>query len=176
MSLQRIVIDTGNLTAAGFKSVCDLSPGELDAAVNLQNYIGALCGGLQAASLSIKVGAVKATGTITSTGTAANNETMTICGQTLTAKTSGAVPASGEFNISGTVATQATNIAAAINAVPALVGVCSAVSLLGVVTVTAAVPGLIGNGLVMVDVNLANVAVSGFANGSDGTSYTLALT
>lgn len=174
MSLMRIVLDSP-LSADGLKSVCDLSPGQLPALNNLEKYLGGVSGGNYMANLIVLQGAVKATGSITSTGTSANNETMTICGQTLTAKTSGAVAADGEFNISATVGTQAASIALAINSMPELVGICSAEALAGVVTVSAAVPGLIGNGLVMVDVNLGNVTVAGFSGGSDGTSYTLDL-
>lgn len=170
MSFQRLIITT-DLTADGFKSVCDLSPLQLPAANNFENYIAALTGGNQMAKLDFNVGAVQATASITSTGTAGNNETMKLCNETLTAKSSGAVPANGEFNVSATVGTQATNIAAAINAMPELQSLVSAVANAGVVTVTALVPGAIGNGLECADVNLANVAVAGFANGSDGTNY-----
>ena len=62
-------------------------------------------------------GPVAATATITSTGTATAAETMSIANQTLTAETSGAVPALGQFNISGTVGVQAASIALAINSV-----------------------------------------------------------
>lgn len=175
MSLQKIVINTGSSNSANdFKSVCDLSPGQLPALVNLVNYLASVPD-QQQALLTIDVGAVQATATITSTGTAANNETMRICNQVLTAKTSGAVAASGEFNISATPATQATNIAAAINAVVALSGLVSATSNAGVVTVTASSPGINGNGLECIDVNLANVAVTGFSGGSNGTTYSLDL-
>ena len=92
-------------------------------------------------------GPISATATITSTGTATAAETMSVCNQTLTAETSGAVPASGQFNISGTVGVQAASIALAINSMPALSGVVTATSSLGVVTVTAVNPGIAGNGL-----------------------------
>lgn len=175
MSLQRLIINTGSLTADGFKSVCDLSPGQLPALQNLENYLGALSGGNQMALLSINVGAVQATASITSTGTATAAQTMKLCNQTLTAKASGAVPADGEFNVSATIGTQATNIAAAINAMPELSGIVTASASLGVVTVTAVVPGVLGNGLECADVDLGNVSVVGFADGSDGTAYSLDL-
>lgn len=175
MSLQLITIDTGDQTANDFKSVCPLEAGQLEACQSLVNYFGALEGGLQMAEVLVKVGAVQASGTITSAGTAGNNETMTLAGQTLTAKSSGAVPADGEFNVSATPATQATNIALAINSMPELEGIVTATALLGVVTVTVVTPGLIGNGIVMVDVNLANVTVVGMSGGADGTTYTLDL-
>jgi len=172
MSLQVLTIDTLQ-TANSFKSECDLAPLGLPALNNLINYLCGVSGGNKPAKLTINVGAVKASGLITSTGIAVNNQTMTCAGQTITAKTSGAVAADGEFDISATVATQAANIAAAINAVAVLQGVVSAVAVLGVVTVSAVVPGLIGNGLVMVDVDLANVTVSDITGGLNGTEYTI---
>ena len=174
MSLQRIIIDTGSATANDFKSKCDLAPLGLPGLQSLENFIGSIPN-QNSSLLEVKVGAVQATATITSTGTAANNQTMTLCKETLIAKTSSAVPASGEFDISATPATQATNIALAINSLPALAGIVTATSALGVVTVTAVVPGLIGNGLEAVDVDLANVTVVDFSGGTDGTSYTLDL-
>jgi hypothetical protein len=117
-------------------------------------------------------GPVAATATITSTGSAVNNETMLLCNQTLTAKTSGAVAASGEFNISGTVGTQAANIAAAINAVPALQKSVTALAALGVVTVTAIGPGTVGNGL-QISESLTNVTIAAFSGGTDANVVTL---
>jgi hypothetical protein len=110
-------------------------------------------------------GPVAASATITSTGTASNGETMSLLNQTLTAKTSGAVAANGEFNISGTVGTQAANIAAAINKA------VSAKALAGVVTVTASVPGTIGNGL-QISESLTNVTATAFAGGTDALVQT----
>lgn len=120
-----------------------------------------------------QVGAVQATATITSTGTASNNETMSIANQTLTAKTSGADPTLGEFNISGTVGTQATNIALAINSKVALAAFVTATSSLGVVTVTAKAGGTVGNAYQMSEA-LTNVTVTQFTGGTNGTATTLA--
>lgn len=122
---------------------------------------------------TIETGLANATATITSTGSASNNETASVANQTLTAKTSGAVAANGEFNISGTVGTQATNIAAAINALVALSGVVSATSLAGVVTITATTAGVMGNGL-QISESLTNVTATAFAGGSNGTKVVLA--
>ncbi len=173
MSLQTITINT-SLSADGFKSVCDLAPGGLPAVVNLSNYFASVPD-QQPALLTVNVGAVQASGTITSTGTAANNETMRLANVVITAKTSGAVAADGQFNISATPATQAASIAAAINAVPALSGVVTASAVAGVVTVTSVVPGIVGNAIECIDVNLANVTVVGMSGGSAGTTYTLDL-
>lgn len=123
--------------------------------------------GAQVSYTKVATGVLASSATITSTGTASDAETMSIANVTLTAKTSGAVAANGEFNISGTVATQATNIAAAINAVPALSGIATATSALGVVTVTSVIPGKASNGLQMSEA-LTNVTVTQFSGGSDG--------
>jgi len=172
-SLQRLII-TSDGTTADFQSRCDLAPGQLPATNNFINYISGLCGGNSSALLAFKVGAAQATATVTSTGTAANNETMLLCNSTLTAKTSGAVPASGEFNISAVVATQATSIALAINSVVLLQGTVSATSALGVVTITSLVPGLVGNGL-QISEALGNVTNTAFSGGLDGTTYNIDL-
>lgn len=179
MSITRLVI-TNDLTTDGMKSQCDLAPGQLPALNNFIDYCGALAGGNQMALLEFDMGMVAASGTITVTSTGpADSETGTIAGYTLTAKTSGAVPANGEFNISATPATVATGIAAAINAVVGLKSLVSAaVTGTGVVTVTSLALGTPGNGIKFVDVNLANTAFSGsgfLASGSDGTAYDLDL-
>lgn len=170
MSFQRLIIESP-LTADGFKSVCNLAPGQLDALQSFENYLGAVSGGNESAKLSFQVGAVKATATIVSTGAATAAQTMTILNVTLTAVASD--PGQNEFVPSGTVGTQAANIAAAINASDDLAGKVTATALAGTVTVASVVPGLIGNGLQIADVNLANVAVNAFSGGADGTSYTL---
>lgn len=146
--------------------------GGLDAVQSLENYIGALEGGLQMADLAINVGAVKASGTLTvAAGGSTNNQACTILNVTLTAKTSST--ANNEFSISATAATQAANMAAAINASTSLAGKVTAVAALGVVTISSVIPGLLGNGMQLSAGNLANVTAGAFANGSNGTSYSI---
>jgi hypothetical protein len=173
MSLQRLIINS-DLSAVGFKSVCDLSPLQLPAANNFADYIAGLCGGNYMALLSFQVGAVQAAGLLTvSAGGSANNETCTVCNVTLTGKTSST--ANNEFTVSATAATQATNMAACINASTSLAGKVTATAALGVVTITSVVPGLVGNGLQLSAGTLANVAATAFAGGDDGTSYSVDL-
>lgn len=173
MSLQRLIINS-DLTALGFKSVCDLTPGQLVAANNFENYIAGLTGGNYMALLSFAIGAVQATATFTvAAGGSANGQIGTLLNTNLTAVTAGAVPASGQFNISATPATQAASMVLAINAV--LGTKVLATNLLGVVTVTALVPGVMGNGFQISAGNLANVTAGAWANGSDGTAYTVDL-
>lgn len=125
-------------------------------------------------AISVEGQAVAAYGLLTvSAGGSSDAETCSVCGVTLTAKTSGAVPANGEFNISATAAVQATNMAATINAVAALSGIVTGSSALGVVTITAATKGLVGNGLQLSE-SLSNVAATAFAHGAaDATAITL---
>lgn len=136
-------------------------------------YMHAMAGDPYIGSMHMVTGAVQATGRLTSTGSASDAETALVANQTLTAKSSGAVPANGEFNISGTVATQATNIALAINSIAALSGVVTATAALGVVTITAVAPGTIGNGLQLSEA-LTNVTATAFSGGADGTVYNFA--
>lgn len=172
MSLQTIVIDT-SLTADGFESVCPLAALGLPALQSLEQYFAMLQGGLQSTnSLLVSVGATAAAGTFTFSSTGpTNNQTCTICGITFTAKTSAS--SENEFTVSATPATVATNLKNAINASSDLEGIVTAESALGVVTVTAVVPGLMGNGLVIDAGTLSNTVVVTPAGGSDGTQYSL---
>lgn len=138
----------------------------------ISSYFAGIAGGPFSGSCIVSTGAVQATATITSTGTATAADTVTVANIVLTAVASGAVPADGEWNISGTVATQATSIALAINSIATLVGKVTATSALGVVTVTAFVPGVSGNGLAMSE-NAANVTVTQFASGAEDAAVTV---
>lgn len=171
-SLQRLIIDFQG-TTADFKSICDLSPGQLPALNNFSDFIGGLLGGAtQGALLSFAVGATQASGTVTFASTGpTNGQTCTIAGVTFTAVTSGAT--GNQFNISATPATVAANLASAINAASSLSGILTATSALGVVTVKPVVPGKIGNGIVMANVNLSNTTIVSLTGGTDGTAYTI---
>lgn len=179
MSLQRLVIDTGaDQSADDFKSVCNLAPGQLPAANNFANYIAGLAGGLgqglAPTTLAFKVGAVQAAGTLTvATGGSTAGQACTILNTTFTGRASN--PAANEFVVSATAATQAANMAAAINASADLAGKVTASALLGVVTITCVVPGLMGNGLQLSAGNLGNTTAGAFAGGTDGTAYNLSL-
>lgn len=171
MSKQLIIIDT-NLTTDGFKSVCPLAAGPVEGLQSLENYIVALEGGNQSADVTAKVGAVSASATFTvsSTGSVAA-QAGSLLNITLTGRAS--APAANEFVVSTTPSVQATNMAAAINASTSLNTKVTAVAVGAVVTITSKIPGVMSNGLQISAGTLANVAVGAFANGSDGTSYTL---
>lgn len=138
---------------------------------NLASYFEAISGAVYSGSMHEVTGAVNAVGllTVSSTGPT-NGETALVANQTLTAVTSGAVPANGEFNINASATVVAVGIALAINSIVALSGVVSATSALGVVTITAVAPGKIGNGLQLSE-SMTNVAATAFASGVDGHTY-----
>lgn len=165
-------------SAATFDARCKLVPGRSGQSLtNIGNYFEAIGGGPYAGSCLVSSGAVMAQGkvTITSTGPT-DGETMTVGNVTITAKTSGAVPAEGEFDINASATIVATGMALAINSVPELAGVVTASSLAGVVTITAAVPGAIGNGIDLTEA-MTNVAITNamgsLTAGTDGTQTTV---
>lgn len=173
-SLSTIVLTAGDMSAAALQSVINFGA-KKEGAVQLAAFIESMAGGIHVGTLDCRVGAVQATGTLTVSSTGpANNETAVVAGTTITAKTSGAVIANGEFNISATPSVCAANIAATINAVASLIGVVTATSNSGVVTITSSVPGLLGNGLILTEA-MANVAAVAFSGGTNGTVYSIDL-
>ena len=145
-----------------------------DAKCCLQDFINFLQGvqaGVYRLIGGFAFGAVQSSATLTvdSTGSTAP-EIMTICNVVFTARASGAT--GNEFNVSATPATQAANMAAAINASANLAGKVTATALLGVVTVTAVIAGLSGNGF-QISEGLTNVALVAFASGSNGDTLAI---
>ena len=132
---------------------------------NWSSYFAAVADGAKNTSTVYADTLVQATATITSTGAATAAETVTVANIVLTAVASGADPAAGEWNVSGTVATQAASMALAINTISTLSGKVTATSNLGVVTITSVVPGIIGNGL-QISENATNVTNTDFSGGS----------
>lgn len=172
-SYQRLVV-TYSGTTNDFKSVCDLSMGGLPATNNFVDFMSSLTGGNQMALCHYKIGAVKSTGTITFVSFVAN-DTFTLAGITVTAKTSGATGA--QFNIGGspTDTTTAAAAAAFINSYASFSGVVTATSALGVVTLSGAVPGTIGNAIGIVISAHGSVSGALMTSGSDGTAYNIDL-
>jgi len=166
MAFQVLTIETTE-TAAQVLSIVDLNNGATSAVQSYENYLAGINGGVFRAEIDIAVGGVQASATLTSTGAATAAQTVTIGNVVLTA-VAGA-PAANEFTLSATPATQAANIAAAINASANLTGIVTATSALGVTTITAVVPGVAGNGL-QISETLSNVTLVAFAGGTAGTT------
>ena len=144
---------------------------------NLINLLESIVGGAQNAWMNVQWVPVQATITGTFTGSPSNNETITIAGQTITAKTSGA--GANEFNIDSTPTLNAAACAAAINASAVLSVWVVASSLAGVLTVRAIQPGVVGNAITLAD-GFSNFTWAGsaarLAGGAVGTgeaSYVL---
>lgn len=177
MSLQRLIIDT-TLTGDEFTSILGLESADRHGlAKGLENWFQGESGGayIAGSTTSLNVAAVQASGTVTFASTGpTNNQTCTIAGVTWTAKTS-ATPLAAEFTRSDTPATVAANLAAAINAYVAFNNILTATSASGVVTISCAIPGKVGNGIVMANVNLSNTTFVTFAGGTEGTAYTIDL-
>lgn len=91
--------------------------------------------------------AVAATGTYTATGQPSNNDTASVNGVTFTAVTG--TPTTNQFKIGATQQATMANFAAAINAstTAGVTGVLTASASGSVVTITALIPGRIGNGI-----------------------------
>lgn len=93
--------------------------------------------------------AAAATGTVTLSGAGTAGDTVVINGVTLTAVASGAV--NNQWNVGASATASAANLAAAIVAStsPLVSGTVTASSLAGVVTLTAAAVGLLGNAVTL---------------------------
>ena len=176
MSITNIALDIPLLSAGAFARVMPTNTqGPRISIRRVADFIKGLAGGARAGVVELRVGAVKATATLTVTSTGpTNTETFVVAGTTFTAVTSGAT--GNQFNISATPATVAANIVAAVNgsATAAVTGAVVASAVSGVVTFTAKIAGTIGNGLVLTE-SLTNVALAGFSGGSDGTLQTFNL-
>lgn len=175
MSLVRLILNS-DLSADGFKSVCDLSPGQLPALNNFIDYCGGLSGGNYMGLMEFDVGAVQASGSLRcAAGGSTAAQACTVLNVTLTAIDPG-TPSMNQFVVSATAATQAQNMVDAINSSTDLNTKVVATRVNGDVVITSLVPGVMGNGLQLSAGNLSNVTVqSAFSGGSDGTSYDLDL-
>lgn len=180
-----MVLTSLNLTTAQLESLLNINPTSGGAVVpgssqehanRLESLLAGGTSGVWPATLVMNLGSVaaSATATITSTGPT-NGETIVVAGVTLTAATS--TNTGSHFAISATPSIVAANLAAAINrSVP--VNVLTATVSAGVVTMTASVPGSIGNFVTVVNTNLANTTVTGsglLANGTDGDTCKVTL-
>ena len=175
MSLQRMVLDLPQFTQTDIERALRIQSNKALLSIrSLSDFLRGIAGGARRAVVEICTGAVQSAASLTLTGAPTATETFVLCGRTFTARASGAVV--NEFNIGGDVTTTAANIAAAINASddPRVTGSVVATSLAGVVTITAKVPGTLGNGLVLTE-SLSNATRVDFAGGTEGTSTTFNL-
>lgn len=177
MSLTRITTNTPDSATSVANHINPQATSPMQTKLNLANWFQGMSMGTypDATSVEIDTGAVKASATVTFSSTGpVNDETMTVAGVTITAKTS-ATPGALEFTRSNTPNTDAVNLAALLNAHASFTGiVTAAVTATGVVTITAAVPGTIGNAIGLTE-SMTNTGVSGalLSGGLNGTQVTL---
>jgi hypothetical protein len=139
------------------------------AGVKIVDYFQKVCSGSRAGVVQTKIGAVKAAGTVTLVSQVATN-TVTINGVVLTAVASGAT--TDQYNVGGGDTTAAASLASAINANTTLDGMVVATSSLGVVTVTALVPGELGNAITLAISANGSVSAARMAGGTNGDTET----
>lgn len=150
----------------------------------LSTMFGSCAQGAVASNLKMAYNAIAAQATITVTGTGTNGDTLTILGTTITMVTSGALPASNQVNIGGSVTALANQIVGLINGTTALspnswAGLTSASNVAGVITLTVLIPGVIGNVLVATSKSSTALTITHdfgtFVAGSEGTAATFKL-
>jgi phage tail sheath gpL-like len=153
------------------------TPSRVEMLNRLINFLAGIAGGAYAGtSLRYSTAAVKASGTVTCAAVQAD-DTVTINGQTFTAKASGATGDQWNITALDNTATAAA-LAAAINAstTAGVTGIVTATSALGVVTISAIQSGKVGNAISLASSDGTRLAVSAakLASGAD-TSVTLSL-
>ena len=146
--------------------------------------------GGMACNLALALNPVAALATITCSGNGTNNATLTVGNVVITLKTSGAVGSSNQINLgsAGDGTDVASYIAALINGTTltagfsgsstSFAGICTASVTGAVITLTAAIPGTIGNGLALTksEATIALTHLWGAATaGTEGTAKTFSL-
>lgn len=186
MATIRVVLNVPGIAAANAAAGLERSPvaqQKYQAINRLQDILGgvssgAFSGGSPTMQISIdgSGSAAAASGTVTCASALAA-DTVTINGVVFTAVASGAT--GNQFNVGGTDTAAATSLAAAINgsATALIQNTVSATSALGVVTISAKVPGVAGNAYTLASSNGSRLAVSGArltggTNDSGSKTYT----
>lgn len=136
------------------------------AGLKLKNYFKMITSGIRPATVQTKVNAVKATGTITLSSHVATN-TVTVNGITFTCVASGATGNQYNVGVSDTLTAEA--LATALNANTTLDGMVVATAASGVVTLTALIPGEMGNAMTLAISANGSVSAARMSGGTNGT-------
>jgi hypothetical protein len=174
MSKTRIIIDTDETTAQLISHV-DMSSDKRQAAHSLSVYFAALAAGIKQADIAIKKdfediaiiddSGVKATAAITFTDAPTANDTVTVCNVVFTAKAE-PDPDEDEFLVGEDEVDTAASLAEKINTHADLVDIVTAEVADGVITLTAAITGVQGNGLQLSE-DADECTITAFADGED---------
>jgi phage tail sheath gpL-like len=164
--------DTNGIDPTGFK-------GPMDSPTMLRRCASHLDRGAQgamAANLVLKFNPVFALATVTFTGVGTANDTLTVGNVVITLVDSGAT--GNQVNIGASATATAAAVAALINSSSSFTGICTASAASGVITLTAGLPGAIGNGLALAKSSTAITLThlwGADTAGTEGTSKTFAM-
>lgn len=147
-----LIAETGYVELAGLK---------------LKNFVKLVTSGIRPATVQTKSNAVKATGTVTLSSHVAT-DTVTVNGIAFTCMASGAT--GNQYNVGADDTETAANLVTALNANTTLDGMIIATSALGVVTLTALMPGELGNAITLAISAHGSVSAARMASGTNGTS------
>lgn len=139
---------------------------EMLAGLKLKDYFKMITSGIRPGVVQTKSAAVKASGTFTC-ATLVANDTLTINGIVFTAV--GTAATALQFTIGGTPTISAANAVAKINSDTTLDGMIIATSATSVITITALIPGEIGNALTIANSANATASAARLASGTNGT-------
>lgn len=135
------------------------------AGLKLKDYFKMITSGIRPGVVQTKVNAVKATGTVTFSSIV-QNDTVTINGVVFTGKDSPSTAV--QFQTGGTDAAAATSLAALINADTTLDGMVVATADGAVITLTALVPGELGNAVTLAISAHGSVSAARMSGGTNG--------
>jgi len=139
------------------------------AGLKLVDFMKKCVSGSHPAVIQTKINAAKASGTVTLSSHVATN-TVTVNGIAFTCVASGAT--GNQYNVGASDTLTAVELAAALNANTTLDGMIVATSALGVVTVTALVPGELGNAITLAISANGSVSAARMAGGTNGDTET----
>lgn len=139
------------------------------AGLKIIDFMKKVVSGAHPASVLTRINSVKATGTITLSSHVAT-DTVTVNGITFTCVASGAT--GNQYNVGGDDTATAVALAAVLNANTTLDGMIVATSALGVVTLTALVPGELGNAVTLAISAHGSVSAARMASGTNGDTET----
>lgn len=139
------------------------------AGLKIVDFFKKCVSGSHPATVQTKINAVKASGTVTLSAHVAT-DTVTVNGITFTCMASGAT--GNQYNVGGTDSITGDNLASALNANATLVTMISAANASGVVTLTALVPGALGNAVTLAISAHGSVSAARMASGANGDTET----
>jgi len=160
-----ITVDNNGVSPTGF------SKGDAPTILRkVADQFGSSAQGGNSSNLKIAHSPVAAVGKLTCTGNGTAGDTIVIGNVTLTVVASGAT--GNQVNVGASPSAFATNIGAKINSSSSFIGMVTASVVGAVVTITAYIPGTIGNGLQLSESSTSITLTQAFTGGSEGTAAT----